>query len=147
MSDEMSVTRAIIAHLLPHREPFETEHFYGWRNCVFASLLFLGGVVASHIALACGIITLFGFNGFAAASEVGEIKLKLEQQARQIVSSNNQTMAIVVGGQIFELSTRLCAARKSGNLEAEQSYRQQLQGTMDTYERVSGREYRLQPCP
>jgi len=147
MSDQLNVVQTIVAHLVPHREQFETENFYGWRNCVFAALLFLGGVVTAHIALACGMITLFGFNGFAAASEVGEIKRKLEQQAKQIVASNNQTMAIVVGGQVFELSNRLCSARKAGNTDAEQSYRQQLQGTLETYERVSGREYRMQACP
>ena len=147
MSDEMSLARYVVAHLIPHREPFETGHFYGWRNCVFAALLFLGGVMSAHIALACGLVSVFGFTGFAQASEVSELKAQHKQLAQQIVSSNNETMAIVVGGQAFELNNRLCAARKAGNADAEASYRQQLQGTLETYVRVSGREYRLQGCP
>ena len=103
--------------------------------------------MTAHILLACGIVSLFGFNGFAQASEVSELKAQQKQLAQQIVASNNQTMEIVVGGQVFELNNRVCAAHKAGNLDAEASYRQQLQGTLDTYERVSGRQYRLQGCP
>jgi len=147
MSDEMSIARTVIAHLIPHKEPFETENFYGWRNCMFAALLFGGGVLASHILLACGIVTLCGFTGFAQASDITDSKAQLKNQAQQIVASNNETMSIVIGGQVFELNNRVCAARKAGNMDAEQSYRQQLQGTLDSYERVTGRQYRLQGCP
>lgn len=133
--------------LFPPMEPFETRLFYGWRNLLAATVLFLGGVMAAHIALSFGLVTMFGFTGFAQAQEITALRGQLVQQQQQQMASNRDTMAIVVGGQAFELSTRLCAARKAGNADAEQAYRQQLQGTLDTYERVTGgRRYQVQTC-
>lgn len=147
MGAALEVIKLIFRLMFPPMEPFETRLFYSWRNLLAATVLLLGGVVVTTNLAAFGAIVIFGFTGFAHADALTDINRQLKEQRQQIVASNNQTMAIVIGGQAFELSTRLCAAQRSGNGDAEQSYRQQLQGTLETYERVSGRQYRLQGCP
>ncbi len=147
MSDGVDLGKIVTAVVWPRREEFETGHFYGWRVSIAVGVLFLGGTLAMHIALACGLVSLFGFTGFAQANDVSDIKRSIIEQRALMTAGNNEVMAIVVGGQIFDLRTRQCAAVKMKNYDAISSYSLELQGKLELYQRVSGRQYPLQQCP
>lgn len=133
--------------LFPPQEAFETRLFYGWRNLLAGTVLFLGGVMTGFIALAFGLISVFGFNGFAHAGDVSELKKSQFELTRSVQMASNDIMAIVVGGQVFELRTRQCAAAKGGNVDLYTAYSSELNNKMELYRRVSQRDYQLQACP
>lgn len=101
----------------------------------------------THIALACGFITLFGFTGFAQAGDVADLKKQQTQIAQTVRESSNEIMGVVVGEQVFDLNYKRCAAIKARNDSATLAYSQELQGKLDFYQRVAGHSYTLQGCP
>lgn len=98
-------------------------------------------------ALAFGFTSFLGFTGFAAASEVTDVKASQERLARQFDDRSNDIMGVVIGGQIFDLQFKRCAAGKTGNIDLVRAYSDQLQGNLDQYYRLTKRQYNLQACP
>lgn len=145
--EAISAIKALVLLVFPRMEPFETGNFYGWRIYIAALALFTAGAVAMNYALAFGIITLFGFSGFASASEVSDIKQSQTRLEIAMEIKGNAIMGIVVGGQIFELRTKQCAARKAGNTEADVAYGSELSSQLDAYRGIMHHQYSLQDCP
>lgn len=101
------------------------------------------------MAWRAGYVTLFGLTGFAGFAQAGEVKDLKDQQVRleqKIDNRANDIMAVVIGGQIFELRTKECAARKAHNDDAAAAYSQQRQSQMDLYQQMAKRAYPLEGC-
>ncbi len=102
-----------------------------------------------YMAWALGLLTLVGggFADFAKASEVSELKRSNIELAQKFTDRSNDIMGVVIGGQIFDLRFKQCAAIKGGNSDLVRAYSDQMQGSLDQYQKVTGRGYNLQACP
>lgn len=133
--------------LFPSREPFETNRFLIWRFVIAGVALISFGAIMMNYALAFGAISLFGFTGFAQASEVTALVTQQNQQFAQLSRKSDDIMVVVIGGQISDSRFRQCAAIKSGNQDAIRSLSDELQRGLDAYQGFKGQRYNLQACP
>lgn len=100
-----------------------------------------------NYALAFGYVTLFGFTGFAQASDMTDLKASQRTLSQSMTQNTNEIMGVVIGEQIFDLNYKRCAAIKQQSDDAIQAYSYELQSKMDYYQRMTGRIYTLQGCP
>lgn len=141
--------------LTPPRNDADPKLVFRWR--VMLALAVGGGLIVQLLnnLLIWGWIPIFGFTGFAANADVIDLQTKTaELQMQQmhvedlIRDGNNQTMATVVSGQIFQVRDSQCKALKEGNLDAGRAYGQQLQDKLLEYRNYTGgRDYPLSACP
>lgn len=103
--------------------------------------------LSMNYALAFGAVSLFGYTGFAQASEVADAMKQQEQRFARLDRKSDDIMVVVIGGQISDSRFRQCTAIKSGNQDAIRSLSDELQRGLDAYQGYKGHGYNLQPCP
>ncbi len=141
------VAKYAVQFFFTPKEQFESDKFYGWRNLLAGTVLFIGCAMTGYAAASFGLITLFGFTGFAHAGDVQELKMSQQTLAASVQRASNEVMAIVVGGQVFDLRVKQCAAAKVGAVDAYNAYSSEMVNKLELYRRVSGQLYPLQACP
>ena len=132
---------------------------YRWRTTVAYSIIVGYGVALLQAALIWGLLSTFGFSGFARADsvdrrfdQIAADKLAGQKVIEDVKSSmtqnTNAILARVISGQILSTYASECAARRSGNTALAANIDTQLSDLQVSYMSVSGtREYPLRPCP
>lgn len=141
------IFKALFGAVWPRREAFETDQFYIWRAILGAVTFFVAGALTMNYALAFGAISVFGFTGFAQASEVSDLVKQQQIQYARLDRKGDEIMATVISGQISETRFRQCTAIKAKNDDLVRSLSEELQGRLDAYQAYKGRSYNLQSCP
>jgi len=102
-----------------------------------------------HLAWAFGLVTIMGTSGldYAKAADLEPMRKSQLELASRLDQRSNDIMGVVIGGQIFDLQFKKCGATKAGNQDLVRAYSDQLQGSLDQYQRITGRGYNLQGCP
>lgn len=138
---------AIFWSVFPTKEQFETDRFFSWRVSMAALALFGAGMATMNYAIAFGFVTVFGFSGFAQASEVSDLIKQQQAQFAQLDKRGNDIMLTVLAGQISDIHFKQCAALKASNNDTYWALQDELQSKMDAYQSIQGRRYLLPACP
>jgi hypothetical protein len=125
---------ALWGWLFPIPGDGEPKQTFRWRQVVSLAILLIGGAVAIGDSLAWGFVP-FLYPGFASA-----------QQVKGVWTSLVEVRASQVERSILEARERQCNAILDGNMDVLQFATQRLNGSLDDYERVSKRIYRVPEC-
>jgi len=148
--DEMiKAAKGVATAAWPRREEFESGRFYGWRVIIAMLASYATVGITMHLAWAFGFVTVLGTSGldYAKAADLEPMRKAQTELASRLDQRSNDIMGVVIGGQIFDLQFKKCSAVKAGNPDLVRAYSDQLQGTLDQYQHITGRSYYLQACP
>lgn len=92
-------------------------------------------VLSIFVAIAFGMVNIFGFSGFAYASDVTD-------QKQQIVMMRAENLE----QQIYDLNDKKCTALTFKNNMAARMYDQLINQRQDQYAKISQRRVAVPPC-
>ncbi len=104
----------------------DPNHLFRWR-LILAGVTFMNfSVMTLHILLACGYLSMFGFTGFAQASDLQQqTDLSVDMRADQIDQ------------QITHFREKQCDAQNVRNWELARSYGERIRDKQREYQRLA----------
>jgi hypothetical protein len=145
--------REIALAVVPPDDPAITPRLRKWMWGVFVVTMGLVVSVVLNVGLAFGLISIFGFDGFAKATDLRDLTISQQRLTQSVEAARkedkqgrDQIAAAVIGKNIFDLRVAQCTAVKAHQVNLAQSYANQIADQKSQYYSLANRGYDEMSC-